>query len=191
MLSDRHAYLHGQSQVLNTDLIDSSNNEIKLSREVLTKREIFQLCDTEHMISKFIKQRDLLPQKLRCFIHPYEDHEYRSLGAKIYLSSCYQGGFAIIGEELVSVFSLPGAHLGDQIVAEAVENGARELCFMNATKDLSQEKNNPFGKLYYLYESHGFREVHRLPWNQKEAHAEWDYLSWGKPEFIVMKYFGE
>lgn len=147
----------------------------------------FLPCRSIEEINDFISQRDLLPKYLRCFLHLYSAEEYIEFSAQVYITTCKQGGYALIGKELVSVFSLPGAHLGDYIVADAVANGATELFFMDASGQPSNHQDSSKGKLYKLYERHGFVEVARSPWIQDLAQPDWDYLHWGEPNAIFMK----
>lgn len=80
----------------------------------------------------------------------YKPNEYADMAC--YLGNNNSSGYALHGDELVSVFSTQGSS-GNAIVADAIKNGARRLdCFATRNKDGSIE-----GALYTLYSRHGFK----------------------------------
>lgn len=86
----------------------------------------------------------------------YTPEEYALM--KLFLSPDRQSGYALKnGDELVSVFSIPGGR-GNEIAAEAVLSGARRL-----------DNYDVRGKLPSLYGSVGFEEVNRSPFNPDYA----------------------
>lgn len=86
----------------------------------------------------------------------YTPEEYALM--KLFLSPDRQSGYALKnGDELVSVFSIPGGR-GRDIAAEAVLGGARRL-----------DNYDVRGKLPGLYGSVGFEEVGRYPFNPEYA----------------------
>lgn len=86
----------------------------------------------------------------------YTPEEYAMM--KLFLSPDSQAGYALKnGDELVSVFSIPGGR-GRDIAAEAVLGGARRL-----------DNYDVRGKLPGLYGSVGFEETGRYPFNPEYA----------------------
>lgn len=86
----------------------------------------------------------------------YSPEEYAMM--KMFLSPDKQAGYAIKGgDELVSVFSVPGGR-GRDIASEAVLQGARKL-----------DNYDVRGKLPELYGSVGFEETGRYPFNPEFA----------------------
>lgn len=94
----------------------------------------------------------------------------------LYVTEDGRAGFAITeGDELVSVYSMPGQHAGDAIVSKAVQAGARRLdCY-----DIA-------GGLPRLYARHGFTPIARVPWDDKYAPDGWDYDHHGRPDVVAM-----
>jgi hypothetical protein len=58
---------------------------------------------------------------------------------------------------------------------------------MNAVNGSSKDLKHLKGKLYTLYESHGFVEVGRSPWIEELAQRGWDYQRWGRPDAVTMR----
>lgn len=132
-------------------------------------------CSTVVDMVRFIASRDSLPTALRGFVKPYSREMYIANEARLFLTVDGRGGFAVIRDELASLFSLPGAGYGDMLVQSAVEAGARRLsCF---------DSN---GKLVSLYSRHGFKETTRAAWNDELAPHSWDYGAWGWPDYVEM-----
>ena len=86
----------------------------------------------------------------------YSPEEYAMM--KMFLSPDQQAGYALKGgDELVSVFSVPGGR-GQSIAEDAVLRGARRL-----------DNYDVRGKLPELYGSVGFEETGRYPFNPEFA----------------------
>ena len=132
-------------------------------------------CHSVEDMERFIASRDSLPPHLRGFIVPYSQEEYATKGARLFLTVDGRGGVALMNGELGSLFSLPGAHYGDILVAFAVEHGASRLSCYD-TRD----------KLPSLYGRHGFTESLRAPWNDEYAPRTWNYAVWGRPDYVEM-----
>ena len=80
----------------------------------------------------------------------YSPKEYNSM--KCFLGLNNSSGYALHGDELVSVFSTQGSS-GNAIVQDAIKNGARRLdCFAIRNKEGKIE-----GSLYTLYKRNGFQ----------------------------------
>ena len=92
---------------------------------------LVECCTVEDM-GRFIASRDSLPNDLRGFLMPYSREKYVAHEARLFLTVDGRGGFALIRDELASLFSLPGARYGDMLVRSAIEEGASALsCFDN------------------------------------------------------------
>jgi hypothetical protein len=137
--------------------------------------EIFACTSLDEM-QAFIAARDSLPASLHGFVSPFSLEDYLERRARLFLTADERGGFAIINDELASLFSLPGAHYGDLLVASSVVHGATKLsCYDN------------HGKLFRLYSRHGFKETLRVSWEDSLAPSDWDYDAWGRPDYVEMK----
>lgn len=103
-------------------------------------------------------------------VHPVEDYE----DCDLYVTEDGRTGFALRGDELISVFSLPGEHGGDAAVAQAVRQGARRLdCY-----DIG-------GGLPAFYARHGFRPIARVAWDDEYAPDDWPAVL-GRPDVVAM-----
>ncbi|CAM6053352.1 unnamed protein product [Sphagnum tenellum] len=90
-----------------------------------------------------------LPSKGLHTLSVYKPQEYADM--KCFLGINNSSGFAIHGDELVSVFS-SGEPSGNAILVAAIDKGARKLdCF--ATRDKHGKISGP---LFRLYSNHGF-----------------------------------
>ena len=79
----------------------------------------------------------------------YSPNEYKKM--KCYLGKNNSSGYALHGDELVSVFSTQGSS-GSAIVQDAIRNGAKRLdCFATRTNGKIS------GQLYSLYSRNGFK----------------------------------
>lgn len=123
---------------------------------------------------EFIKQRDKLPKDKKPFLTQYASNEYKAAGVKLKLHESGNGGYGLKGDELISVFSLPGAHLGNQVVQDAVANGAKRLDCLGK-------------RLVTLYRQNGFKVVKIDKWDEKYAPNDWDYAKHGKPDLYYME----
>lgn len=133
-------------------------------------------CLSLEAVSRFIRARDSLPARLQCFVIPYTRKEYIEQEARLFLTEDGRGGFGMIGQDLSSLFSLPGARHGDLLVAAAVKLGASRLTCYDTN-----------GKLVALYSRHGFLESLRVPWDDSLAPVNWDYEAWGRPDCVEMR----
>lgn len=132
-------------------------------------------CCSQEAMERFIASRDSLPIERRSFLSSYTLDQYLAEGARLFLTADGRGGFAVLGGELASLFSLPGANYGESLVRFAIEQGASKLnCYDNG------------GKLLSLYSRCGFREIFRAPWNEQYAPSGWDYAAWGRPDYVEM-----
>lgn len=137
----------------------------------------FRVCETPADVDAFIELRNSLRLDHRLMLTPYTAEEYEQERAVLYLDENAGGGFGItdIGE-LISVFSLPGRRIGQEIILKGIELGATIVsCFDNQ------------GRLPKLYESFGFSEYSRIPWDEAQAPAEWNYQRFGRPDVIYMR----
>lgn len=124
----------------------------------------------------FIAQRDLLPAHLNAFLTPYSLESYEEGGVHLYLHRSMKGGYGLKDGELISVFSLPGEHLGRELILDAVARGATHLDCLGANEFLPR-----------LYASCGFQEVSRLQWDDAYAPSDWDYSRFGRPDVVFMR----
>ena len=110
----------------------------------------------------------------------YSPQEYA--GMKTFLSPNGKTGFALKGDDIVSVFSHPtdtpgaAAHLLDV----AVKNGGRRLDAFDTY-------------LPKIYAREGFRVVARMPWNDAYAPEGWDHEAMkqynnGRPDVVFMAF---
>lgn len=123
---------------------------------------------------EFIKQRDKLPKDKKPFLTLYTANEYKTAGVKLKLHESGNGGYGLKGDELISVFSLPGNHLGYQLVEDAKANGARRLDCLGK-------------KLVSTYKRNGFEVVKIDKWDDRYAPKDWDYAEHGKPDIYYME----
>lgn len=158
------------------EIIDLSSESFRSSdRARLPGRIAVAECGSIAAIEAFISARDSLPAHLHGFVKAHTVEHYLMKRARLFLTEDARGGFAIIGEELASLFSLPGAHYGDRLVAAAIERGVSKLsCFDSK------------GKLLALYSRHGFHETFRARFDDSLAPKDWDYAAWGRPDYVEM-----
>lgn len=132
-------------------------------------------CSSERDMHRFMIARDILPPKQKGMRHPYTFDEYVEQGARLFLTHDSCGGFGLRGNELISLFSLPGYKYGNILVAAAKERGAEHLCCFDVD-----------GRLLSFYGRHGFREVARELWNPQCAPPNWNYQDLGTPDVVTM-----
>jgi len=137
----------------------------------------FVKCESTSDINQFIEIRDCLPEERKLFITEQSVEHYRQQNTRIYLADNKQGGYGVESDgELVSVFCLPGAHLGRAIVADAILRGAEHLyCF-----DVND-------RLPSLYREFGFKEVERYEFIFELAPINWNPLTLGTPDIVKMR----
>lgn len=147
---------------------------------------IFCECIRDEEVDLFVQQVAALPDYLQGFLTPHTAQEYKEMGARLFLDEKGQGGYGLIDDELISVFSLPGAHLGPRIVEDAIRRGARRLDMLDAHKGGAQSDPDNPGKLLAMYSAFGFVEVARNSWSIEHAPANWNYDLWGCPDQVIM-----
>lgn len=133
-------------------------------------------CTSIQDIIRFCEARDSLPPGLRAFLTPFSPQEYLDMRARLFLMDDGRGGYGLIGQRLISIFSLPGAHYGPHLLQHALTHGAAEAEFLDAHEKLSA-----------FYGQHGFIEISRQSWNQKYAPRQWDYERFGTPDNILVR----
>lgn len=136
-------------------------------------KEFFRLdCGWDSAVAfrDCLKQVRRSPYGSAVDVHPVEDYE----GCDLYLTENGRTGFALRGDELISVFSLPGEHGGDAAVAQAVRQGARRLDCYSIHHVLPD-----------FYARHGFRPIARVAWDDEYAPAGWP-AELGRPDVVAM-----
>jgi hypothetical protein len=123
---------------------------------------------------KFTKQRDKLPKALLNYLTPYTAEGYKAADVKLKLHESGGGGYGLKGDELISVFSLPGKHLGSELVDDAIANGAKRLDCLGDS-------------LLKFYSNKGFKVVKTDTWDDKYAPKDWDYEKSGRPNLYYME----
>lgn len=123
---------------------------------------------------EFIQQRDKLPKIRRDFLTPYTADQYKADNVKLMLHASGGGGYGLKGNELISVFSLPGNHLGSNVVDDAISNGAERLDCLGDT-------------LLDFYAQKGFKLVKTDKWDDQFAPGNWDYAKSGRPNLYYME----
>jgi hypothetical protein len=110
-------------------------------------------------------------------VHVYDIAHYEQM--RVFLAPDSLSGFALNGEEIVSVFSHPNAGGGrlKKIIDTAVANGGRKLDAFD-------------GKLVQMYAALGFKEVARSPWTPAFSPEGWN-PDWGTPDVVFMEYVGD
>ncbi len=125
--------------------------------------------------ANFIQAISNVPTQLKVFLSKYSVSDYESMGTTCYMATDKMSGYAITHEfDLISVFSLPGAHNGKDAIRNAVANGAQTLDCID-------------GFLPTLYSKFGFVEYKRIQWDDAYAPENWDYEKLGRPDIIFMK----
>jgi hypothetical protein len=123
---------------------------------------------------EFIKQRDKLPKALLNYLTPYTTEGYKAANVKLKLHKSGGGGYGLNGDELISVFSLPGEHLGSELVDDAIANGAKRLDCLGDS-------------LLNFYSDKGFKVVKTDKWDDKYAPKDWDYERFKRPNLYYME----
>ncbi len=123
---------------------------------------------------EFIKQRDKLPKVLLNYLTPYTVEEYRAADVKLKLHKSGNGGYGLKGSELISVFSLPGKHLGSELVDDAIANGAKKLDCLGDS-------------LLEFYSKKGFKVAKTDKWDDQYAPKDWDYERFKRPNLYYME----
>ncbi|HQF16017.1 MAG TPA: hypothetical protein PLI05_02990 [Methanotrichaceae archaeon] len=123
---------------------------------------------------EFIQSRDKLPADLWSFLSPYTAEDYKAANVRLRMHESGTGGYGLKGDELISVFSLPGAHLGDSLVKDAVANGAKRLDCLGED-------------LVNLYKRNGFKVIKTDKWDERYAPDGWNYSRFGRPDLYYME----
>ena len=111
----------------------------------------------------------------------YSPDEYRNM--QTFLSKDGTGGFALNGDDIVSVFNTqggPNRRAGYSMIQAAVQLGGRRLDAFDTL-------------LPHIYAANGFRAVARSPWDEEFAPEDWDkefYKDFnnGEPDVVFMVY---
>ena len=152
--------------------------ELPLLDEMMYGRKPFELirCESLTDIERFVRCRNDYPGERRCMLSPYTSAEYIERKSSLYLTPDGHGGVAVIGGELASLFSYPGARYGGLLVEAAKLLGAEHLSCFDCD-----------GALPRFYGRHGFREIARYTWDPQYAPAEWNYEVFGTPDVVEME----
>lgn len=102
--------------------------------------------------------------------------------ARLFTTEDGLAGFALKGDDIVSVFSVPNAHKGSVygMISLAIREGGRRLdCFDTV--------------LPRIYSINGFRAVARMPFNDEYSPEGWDRETYkkyndGRPDVVFMAY---
>lgn len=114
-------------------------------------------------------------------VHVYSPEEYKD--AKLYLTDNGKAGFALKGDDIVSVFKSPDSKVkkfANAALNEAVKLGGRRLdCFDTILPE--------------IYSQNHFKAVARLNWNDEYAPEDWNYERMkpfhdGRPDVVFMVY---
>ena len=114
-------------------------------------------------------------------VYVYDEADYGQM--RLYATDDGKAGFALKGDEIVSVFvHADSTHRGaaPALMAAAVEQGGRRLdCYDTV--------------LPKLYAEAGFVPVARIPWNDDYAPDDWDKATYarfngGSPDVVLMGY---
>ena len=112
-------------------------------------------------------------------VHAYSADEYK--GMRLFLTPDHSDGFALKGDDIVSVFKFPKEQakgVATTMLALATEQGGRRLdCFDT--------------QLPFLYAKSGFTPVARLKWNEEYKPEGWDKETFkefnkGEPDVVFM-----
>ena len=113
------------------------------------------------------------PMQIGDMLSRYTPEEYGAM--RTFLTPDRQSGYAIKdGDELVSVFSIPGGR-GTALAQEAAARGARRL-----------DNFDIEGKLPELYGRAGFDEVERYAYDPQYAAELSDYVNTVHPDVVMM-----
>lgn len=114
-------------------------------------------------------------------VYVYPEEEYTQM--KLYVTDDGRSGFALHGNDIVSVFSRRDAthhRVGNALIATAIEEGGRRLdCYDTV--------------LPGLYAEEGMVPVARVRWNDDYAPDDWDKTTFnrynhGEPDVVFMAY---
>lgn len=111
-------------------------------------------------------------------VNIYSLDDYANM--RLFLAPDGLSGFALKGEDIVSVFSHPDAKGQGRlrkIIDTAVANGGRTLDAFD-------------GRLVQMYAELGFKEVRREPWDESQKPEGWKD-EWGTPDVVFMEFTGD
>jgi hypothetical protein len=114
-------------------------------------------------------------------VYVYSPEEYASM--RLFTTEDGKAGFALKGDDIVSVFNHNKSNhqsITAELMTLAIEQGGRKLDAFDTY-------------LPHLYETLGFQEVRRSPWNEKYKPQTWDKEYFrkynnGEPDVVYMEY---
>jgi len=114
-------------------------------------------------------------------VYVYDQVDYE--GARLFVSEDGKAGFALMGDDIVSMFKHPDMDapgVVQSMLALAVQQGGRRLDAFDTM-------------LPYFYEMQGFKVVSRLAWDESQAPDGWNketFAKWndGEPDVVFMVY---
>jgi hypothetical protein len=121
--------------------------------------------------------KDASPFGAAVFVYPADDYQ----GMRLFLTEDAKAGFALNGDDIVSVFAGPEQRGAvNAIMQLAVQEGGRRLDAFNTV-------------LPELYSVHGFKTVARTTWNDEFAPDGWNKATFqafndGEPDIVFMVY---
>lgn len=121
--------------------------------------------------------KDASPFGAAVYVYPLEDYQ----GMRLFLTQDAKAGFALKGDDIVSVFAGPEQRgAANAIMQLAVQEGGRRLDAFNTV-------------LPKLYGVHGFKTVARTLWNDDYAPDGWNKSTFqafnnGEPDVVFMAY---
>ncbi len=141
----------------------------------LERGKVITECCSLEQFARFVEVREGLPQVAKLMLDRLSVDEYVQQRVRLFLTQDERGGFGVVGTELVSLFSYPGARYGELLMERAIAEGVQFLsCF-----DVG-------GSLPRFYERFGFKEVARYSFDPDLAPRDWLYDSLGTPDVIQM-----
>jgi hypothetical protein len=124
------------------------------------------------------KARKAAFKKAKLSLGNYSAEEYAESGARVFMSPDGDMGFALMGDDIVSVFKHPDSTSKEaamHMLAAAIQAGGRKL-------------DNFDGPLSELYAHVGMVPIARTPFDLKFKPPGWDARSMGKPDIVFMAY---
>lgn len=121
--------------------------------------------------------KDASPFGAAVYVYPLEDYQ----GMRLFLTQDAKAGFALKGDDIVSVFAGPEQRgAANAIMQLAIQEGGRRLDAFNTV-------------LPKLYGVHGFKTVARTVWNDEFAPDGWNKSTFqpfnnGEPDVVFMVY---
>lgn len=116
-----------------------------------------------------------MPADKQPFLTMYTVKEYNDMGARCFVSETENSGYALKPDgDIISVFSMPGAHEGKAAMGSAIANGGKKLdCFDGF---LAQT----------FYPNLGFKAYERWTWDPQYAPEGWDQEKYDSPDVVLM-----